>query len=481
MIRFLALGSYVYQSATAIALIFAISHILPPEGYTAFSLALASSQLLCVLMFEWLQLAGVRFLSPARGDDVPRIRSSLFTAASLSTIALLLVGGTVSHFGKLPIPVIALGLALAVLQGWTDLHLMVIRVSGRLGAAALLLAIRASLLLIGATAGALLYRNAEATLAGLLTGYGLGFLLSSLSDRALLQWKLRRTTRGDLIDFCRYGMLAAAASVIHLSVPVAIRFIVIGRLNGSSFGPAASAGFSLALDLLQRPFTVLVSAIHTVNYPDVVVKFDHGSDQDAKQATARLFEFITCSTTIMLGGLIGFMPDAGRIFVPGDILTSFLAAAPAAAAFYFLHLQLQSTVAIIPHLRKVALRLVIVAVLQLLAVSAISAFAIAAGASPAGVIAGAALATAIIVLLASGPTIRFGAFPRISLVATTVIGALLIGSLCAIPSEPWIWLLGKIAAAAAIVVLIAWQGDFLMVSRRAKQPEGARLDVAGLP
>lgn len=464
MIRFLALGSYIYQSATAIVLIFAVSHMLPPEGYTAFSLALASSQLLCVLMFEWLQLAGVRFLSSARGDDSARLRSSLFTAAAFSTVALVVVGGIVSVFGKLPAVVITLGLALAVLQGWTDLHLMMIRVSGRLGAAALLLAARASLLLVGATLGAWLYRSAEATLVGLLAGYGIGFVLGSLSDRSLLQWKPPRTTRSDLLDFCRYGMLAAAASVIHLSVPVAIRFIVIGRPNG--FGPAASAGFSLALDLLQRPFTVLVSAIHTVNYPDVVMQFDRGSDKDAKRATGRLFEFIICSTAIMLGGLIGFLPDAGRIFVPHDVLASFLAAAPAAAAFYFLHLHLQSTTAIIPHLRKVALRLVIVATVQLLAISAVSAFALAAGFSPAGILAGAAVTTAIVILLASGPTIRFGAFPHATLVATTIIAALLIGSLSAVPSEPWTWLLGKMAFAAAIVMAIAWQGDFLMLSRR---------------
>ncbi len=465
MIRFLALGSYVYQSATAIVLIFAVSHMLPPENYTTFSLALASSQLLCVLMFEWLQLAGVRFLSSARGDDAIRLRSSLFTAATLSTIALVLVGSTVSLFGKLPIPVIALGLALAVLQGWSDLHLMTIRVSGRLGAAALLLAGRATLLLAGATTGAMLYDSAEATLAGLLVGYGVGFLLGSLSDRALLQWKLRRTTRSDLIDFCRYGMLAAAASVIHLSVPVAIRFIVIGRSDG--LGPAASAGFSLALDLLQRPFTVLVSAIHTVNYPDVVVQFDHGSKQDAKRATSRLFEFIICSTTIMLAGLIAFMPDAGRILVPHDILASFLATAPAAAIFYFLHLHLQTTAAVIPHLRKSALRLVVVAACQLMMVSTWSSAAALGGLSPPAVLAGAAITTAIVILCASGPTIQFGAFPRPSLVAATAIAALLIGSLASVSSEPFVLLVGKVAFSALAVALIAWQGDFLMLAERA--------------
>src|SRR5260370_17862437 len=96
MIRLLALVSYVYQSAAAIILIFAISHVLPPADYTSFSLVLASSQLLSVLMFEWLQLAGLRFLAAAKGEDAAGLRWSLFAAGLLGSPALVLVGGAAS-------------------------------------------------------------------------------------------------------------------------------------------------------------------------------------------------------------------------------------------------------------------------------------------------------------------------------------------------------------------------------------------------
>ena len=446
---------------TAIGLIFAIGHILSPTNYTVFSLALASSQLLSVLMFEWLQLAGVRFLAPATGSDAVRLRSSLFSAAGLSALALVLVGGLVSLFAKLPLELTALGVALAAAQGVTDLHFMMIRVSGRLGAAAMLLIGRATLLLAGAIAGAMVFGNATATLAGIVLGHIISMLLGSLSDRSLLQWRPRLTARADLSGFCRYGMLAAGASVLHLAVPVMIRFIVVGRLGG----PSAAAGFSMALDLLQRPFTVLVSAIHTVNYPDVVVRFDRGSDRDARQTTARLFDFIICSTAIMLGGLIGFLPDVARLFVPHDILASFLSAAPAAAAFYFLHLHLQGTLAILPHLQKSALRLVVVAAAQVLTVLLCSGLAAAAGISPPGIVVAAAMATAIVMLSASGPTFRFGAIPRLHLVAAAIAAAIVIGSLSMLPSEPSIWLAGKVAFAMLAVALIAWRGGFLTAPR----------------
>ncbi|XUJ32759.1 hypothetical protein ACQ5SK_31055 [Bradyrhizobium japonicum] len=133
MISLLAFGSYIYQSASAIILIFAVSHILSPAQYTSFSLALATSQLFCVFVFEWLQLAGVRFLAAASGEEAARLRFSLFSAGLLSALVLLLVGGVAGLLGTLETSVVALALAMAVLQGATDLYFMIVRVSDRLG------------------------------------------------------------------------------------------------------------------------------------------------------------------------------------------------------------------------------------------------------------------------------------------------------------------------------------------------------------
>ena len=119
MTRLFAMAGYVYQSAAAIVLIFAISHLLPAAAYTNFSLALASSQLLCVLMFEWLQLAGLRFLAAAGENEAARLRWSLFAAGLTSAGALVVVGGCGALASPLPAGIIILGLGIAVLQGLT--------------------------------------------------------------------------------------------------------------------------------------------------------------------------------------------------------------------------------------------------------------------------------------------------------------------------------------------------------------------------
>lgn len=465
MTRLFAIGGYVYQSGVAIVLIFAISHILIASDYTTFSLALASSQLLCVLMFEWLQLAGLRFLAAAKANEASQLRWSLFVAAILSAAALVIIGGCASLLSNLSRGVVSLGLTVAVLQGVTDLYFLTIRLSDRLGTASVLLALRATALLAGAVAGAACAGTAEATLAGLAAGHATGLIVAIIAHRTPLRPVSLHLMLADWFEFCRYGMLAAGASVIHLSVPVLLRFIVIGRLGATGAG----AGFSIALDLLQRPFWVLNAAIHTVSYPEVVSDFETGSAAKAVQSTSRMFEFMICATTVLLGGLIAFLPEAAQLMVPLDSLEGFMTVAPFVAVFYFLHTHLQATVAVVPHLEKRASRLVIIATLQLAAVAGSSAIAVAAGLSPRAAIAWAATATAVVILLALGPTIRFSAAPRISLANEAVLVALLIGSLAAVPMQPVIWLAGKVLLAAGLTGLIAWRGNFLAPDRPGDQ------------
>ncbi|MDX3967856.1 MAG: hypothetical protein QHD01_14790 [Bradyrhizobium sp.] len=462
MTRLLAMAGYFYQSAAAIILIFAISHLLPAADYTNFSLALASSQLLCVLMFEWLQLAGLRFLAAARENEAARLRWSLFAAGLSSAGALIVVGSCASLASVLPTGIVALGLGISVLQGLTDLYFLSVRLSDRLGIASLLLALRATALLTGAAAGAASSGTAEAALLGVAAGHTLGLLAGLVAYRTPLDRPSLRTMLADWKDFSRYGMLAAGASVIHLSVPVLLRVIVIGRLGATGAG----AGFSIALDLLQRPFWVLNAAIHTVSYPEVVNDFEHGTGAKSVQSARRMFEFMICTTLVLLGGLVGFIPDAARILVPRESLDGFLQTAPAIAAFYFLHTHLQATIAVVPHLEKLATRLVLVAAGQLALVVALSLVAVSAGLSPRGAVGCASLATLATILVALGPTLRFEAFPRWSLVMQALVAAILIGSLGSMPTEPAAWLAGKIMIAALATAIIAWRGDFLMLARR---------------
>lgn len=463
MIRLLALSSYVYQSAAAIVLIFATSHLLAPSEYAHFSLTIAASQLLCVFAFEWLQLAGVRFLAASQFDDAARQRGSLVAAALISALALL-AAATIAVAVGLPRDAAKFAIVLALLQGFTELAFTIIRVDGRLGTAGLLLTLRATLLLAGAAAGALLGGSSHAAMLGSSLGYAVSLGTGLLVFRVVLRAGTRIEIVSDLRAFARYGLLAAGASVVHLAVPVSIRFLVVGGLAAD-----AAAGFSIAIDLLQRPFAVLVAAIHSVNYPDVVYQFERGSARASREETAHLFDFLACSTAVMLGGVIGFLPDAARIFVPNNIIGPFLGVAPAAAMFYFAHVHLQSTLAVVPHLQKSALRLLVIALCQFTVVSALSATALRLGYTPADVMWSAAGATATIGILACRPTLAFAAYPTPSLLVVAALAALVIASLSVVGSVTPTWLAAKVAIAGLTTAIVALRGDFVGLHRGEKR------------
>ncbi|WP_456686391.1 hypothetical protein, partial [Bradyrhizobium sp. P5_C11_2] len=455
MVRLLALSSYFYQSFAAILLIFALGYLLDPAQYTTYSLMIAVSQFAAVVAFEWIQLAGQRFLSSSNGDETIRLRSSMFSALALSALALAVVAGGGAIARAESASLIGLGVAITVVQGTTDLHYMTIRVSGRLGPASVLMICRATFLVLGAVVGAKLHGTAESALLGLLAGHVFGLAAGSIVDRKLLNWSPRRTRRSDLSGFARYGMLASGASVVHLSAPILIRFLIIGRFGVAS---SSSAGFSMALDLLQRPFSVLLSAIHTISYPDVVARFDNDTRAVAQEAATDLFDLAICTTALMLGGLIAFIPDAARLFVPAALAPSFIAVTPSVAIFYFLHTHLQSTLALIPHLEKAAMRLIVVAACQLALIATFILIGAAAGLGTTTTLLSAGLATGLVIGFASGPTVRFGAYPSPGLALSAIVGAAFIAALVLLPSEPLPWLLAKAAAAAFITAVIAWAG-----------------------
>ena len=462
MNRLLVLISYLYQSAAAVALIFAISHLVDSAAYTTFSLVAALSQLISVLAFEWIQIAGTRFLAGAHAQERLRLRSSVYSAFALSALALVIAGPVALHLAATTGTIAAFALGAALAQGLADLFMMIIRVDGRLALSAGLMIFRSTGILVMAALAAWLYRSAEAVIAGMLIGQVLGCLAALALDRSLARWSWRSTRRSDLAAFCRYGMQAAAASVMHLSVTVLVRLLVVGRLGAAS---VESAGFLLAFDLLQRPFSVLMAALHMVTFPEVVAKYDRAPLAEAKDATARLFEFFLCSTVVLLGGLIAFIPDVAWLFVPQAVLPAFIAVAPAVSLFAFFNTHLQGSGAIVVHLLKITHRLVVVAFGQLAVVPAIIWLALAAGQSVAMALLLASLATAAWMLAVSGPTLRFGAYPRCSLGLIAIAGAAMIGALVWLPSSPTIWFVGKIALAAAITALVAWRGDFLQMAR----------------
>lgn len=458
MTRLFIMAGYFYQSLAAVALIFLMGHALDGPRYTAFSLAMATSQLVSVLAFEWLQISGMRFLAGAQETERPRWQTAIYLAFGLSALALVLVASAAQTVWPLFGSMAGLVVALALAQGLTDLLLTIIRANGAALSSALLQIIRATCLLIAATAAAWRYGTAEAALGGMLTGQLIGAAAALFAGRALLRPAPRRSGWRDLATIARYGLAASGASVLHMAASLAVRFLIVRELGIES---ARAAGFSIAFDLLQRPFSVLAAALHMVAYPEVVAAYERGSKAEARRATARLFELYLCPTMVLLAALVALLPHIAFLLVPGPLLEGFLAAAPAICLFAFANLHLQMTGAVVPHLLMRTPRLIVVAAGQFVAVVGIVATVVKAGGTSTTALLLASIATLLWLMAMGLPTWRFGARPRPWLLIASAVGGLAVVTLGWLPLDGASLFAIKLGALAALSAALADAGDFL--------------------
>jgi O-antigen/teichoic acid export membrane protein len=257
---------------------------------------------------------------------------------------------------------LAIGGGLAVcLWGWTDLQVTVTRYRGELERSARMQIARAALLVLGAVAGAAL-GTAGSAFAGLTAALVVSAMLFSLMDPVLRRFSLRQASWPQSRKFLSYGIPAAGASTIHLLIPVALRWLL-----AAATGPVAFGGAALAIDLLQRPFAVALTAFHNLIFPDVIRSYDSDA-LDRGRSLGAYYENQIWIACLVAGAVIAVLPEASTLLVdPAFSYTFGLVAVPATIMFLF-RSWLQNTVSAAAHLAKRPGILVRTAVLELVLV-----------------------------------------------------------------------------------------------------------------
>jgi O-antigen/teichoic acid export membrane protein len=389
MAKLFAMGAYVYQAALAFGLLMAVARLLAPAGYATYSLFIATTQVVAIAAFEWARFACSRFY-PGPSDETERDqRRTLMVEAAGCTVACLLAGAVAIPFG-LPPALSLVGGAVAAAQGASDLHLAVVRFARRFAVFSWLNVIRASFLAAGTLAGAFFTQAVVGAVGGLLAGYMAYAVVAWLADRRAYRagGKARLST---VREHATYGGVSAGMSVLGLLSPLGLKLILTGAL-----GRDAAAGILLALDLLQRPFLMVIAALQTVEYPDVVAAFD----RKAPDFAAHLGRFYALMTTLCLVSAaalyVGLRPIAEIVVAPA-LREAFLLAAPLVTLFSMLRALTQNIATTPAHLKLDLKELATLAVVDclsfnLLALAASRLFPGAALAIVAGATLGAALA-----------------------------------------------------------------------------------------
>ncbi|MDE1991786.1 MAG: hypothetical protein KGI75_04755 [Rhizobiaceae bacterium] len=322
MAKIVALAAYFYQAAVAFGLLIAVAHLLSPADYAAYSLFISISQFTAIFCFEWIRFACSRFY-PGQAPGSEAAERMALTVEFAACAVLCILAAVVSIFFSVPSEIALLGGFVAIFQGGSDLHLTMLRFRQEFRAFSRLQGSRATILAVGTLAGAAISPSFTYTVAGLLAGYiaytALAVVLTrnSLREAAGFQPPLVR-------KHFVYGSVAAGASVVGLLAPLGVKSILTAVL-----GAGGAAGALLALDLLQRPFVLIVSALQAIQYPDVVATYDReGATPVLRRQLGGYYSLLTGFTLMTAAGIFALLQPVGHFVIAAGLRDGFLGAAP---------------------------------------------------------------------------------------------------------------------------------------------------------
>jgi len=322
MAKIVALGAYFYQAVLALGLLLIVSNRLPSAEFTAYSLFVSIVQFAAIACFEWIRFACSRFYPGPDATSEIAERGTL-VVEFLACCAFCALGGLVAWLCGMPAFLAGLGAFAAIVQGGSEIHLAMLRFRHAFRLFSRMQALRASLLAAGTLAGAWAGTDFGHVLAGMTGGYLAYAVVAGLADRASfgapMRWS-RQATRRHLA----YGGVSAGAAIAAMLAPLGLKAIFTAMLGG----PGAAAPL-LALDLLQRPFVLIVSAIHAIRYPSLVQLFDRDGDGMAFRCElGRYYALLAGFCSMGAAAVLSLLALASAFLIAPELREAFLRVAP---------------------------------------------------------------------------------------------------------------------------------------------------------
>lgn len=342
--QIVALAAYAYQALLALGLLLLVSRFLPAQDFTYYSLFVTISQFGSIVAFEWLRFSCSRFYP---GADETAQRSVILYSFAVCAVLCLLVGAGIAVSGAAPAWIVLCATLVAVFQGGAELHLTMLRFRQDFRLFSILQVARASILAAGTVAGAVLDPTLAGAVAGALAGYVAYVVVARLAGGAFVNG-LKRPQRGLLMKHLTYGGVSSGASVAGILALLGLKALLTAVV-----GSQAAAGALLALDLLQRPFILVVSALHAVRYPDLVADYDR--EPGSPTFRLRLGDYygllVGCSL-VTAAAILCLLAPAAPWLVKAELRTSFLLAAPIVTILALLRAWIQALLPTPAHLMQ---------------------------------------------------------------------------------------------------------------------------------
>ncbi|WP_293801725.1 hypothetical protein [uncultured Bosea sp.] len=342
--QIVALAAYAYQALLALGLLLLVSRLLPAQDFTYYSLFITIGQFGSIVAFEWLRFSCSRFYP---GTDETAQRSVILYSFAVCAVLCLLVGAGISVSGVAQAWIALSATLVAVLQGGTELHLTMLRFRQDFRLFSILQVARASIFAAGTVGGAVLDPTLAGAVAGALAGYVVYGVAARFTGGAFATG-LKRPQRGLLMKHLTYGGVSSGASVAGILALLGLKALLTAVI-----GSSAAAGALLALDLLQRPFNLVVSALQAVRYPDLVTDYD----REPGSPTFRLrlgdyYALLAGCSFVTAAAILCLLAPAASWLVKGELRASFLLAAPIVTVLALLRALVQTLLPTPAHLMQ---------------------------------------------------------------------------------------------------------------------------------
>jgi len=262
------LPATVVPAAVSFASVYTFTRVLPAAEYGLFNIALSAAMIAQASFFYGLQLGILRLFPAAEhAGAAQRFLKTVYVACFCIVALVSAAYFPVAHFLPLSTQarsVATLAVVLFLLRSMVSINQSVNRAAGRIGRVNLvecchsLLGYALALLLAVAVAA-----TASSVLLGMLAGAGVAACIDLASMRtATLRVQFDLQLISQLIRFG--GPLALSYFVMNL-LQNSDR-LIIGTINGT----AAAGIYAVAINLVEKPITLICAAITTATFPAAV-------------------------------------------------------------------------------------------------------------------------------------------------------------------------------------------------------------------
>lgn len=306
------------------------THLLLPGEYGQYALALATTSLASVVLFQWMQLGLLRFLTGNAAQEERLVATVL--VAYLVVAAAAGVAGSMVYVLLEPGPwrqLVPVSIGLLCVQAWFEINLQLLASRlkplqyGFASTSRAFLALVVGLLLIWAG------WKAEAPMWGLVVGGGIAGVLFTRTE-----WSRIRFLQFDpalLRQLLRYGLPLSATVILAFIVSTSDRYLVAWLIDEGAAGVYA-AGY----DLGKLSLSVLMITVNLAAYPIVVRALEHDGVEAARGHLRRQGSLLLAIAAPATAGLIVLADNISVVLLGAQFQAGAAAILPWVAAASFL-------------------------------------------------------------------------------------------------------------------------------------------------